>query len=796
MPEYLAPGVYFEPVDASRGAITGIRTDIAGFVGIAERGPVDTPVAVGSWEQFQSTFGGFIPNGYMAYAVKAFFENDGQFCVVVRVAAEPVQTQTDKNAVQPVDRLASLVASTAGFARGAMVTVRQTLSTQTIGAQPADRSASVVADVDGFASGGLVRISQGTQISWRRINAVDVPTKQLFWDEPVDAAYSLLAPISLQTSHQTDHLLRDVSGTQLTWERPLEGYYSLAHPIGFETGAAVAAGELLDEGGNPTLRIEAINPGTWGSAIAIRVGRTSPAATRTAPVPQPSNRSASIVESVVGFPLASLVRLYQPGTPGPSYRIVARVDAARNLLHWDLPLDGTYDLTDAENGTRPIACETIEFALSVYRVGELCEAFSGLSLLEKHGSGFVGNVVNGGSRLIRVALLPPLPAALPSKALASRLPNPKAPNLTRGVLALRGGRDGIAALQPSDFVGSAAADDKWGLRTLEDVDAVAIVAMPDILIKPVPPVETAPQPQPQIDPCLPGTLPPPVAAPVPPPPSERAPSFSLDQVAAVQDALIAHCEKLRDRIAVLDPPLRSHPAEMIDVAAIQSWRQRFDSKYAALYYPWVLVYDPLRLGGAVVRAIPPSGHVAGLFARTDTEVGVHKAPANIELRWAQGITDDISADVQSILNPLGINCIRNFAGRGVRLYGARTVSSDAAWRYVNVRRLLMMIEEAVEDATQWAVFEPNDLGLRHALILSISSFLEALWQRGALVGSTADEAFFVKCDSENNPPTLADLGQLLVEVGVAPVVPAEFVVFRIGKTADTLEIREANGRAV
>jgi phage tail sheath protein FI len=280
---------------------------------------------------------------------------------------------------------------------------------------------------------------------------------------------------------------------------------------------------------------------------------------------------------------------------------------------------------------------------------------------------------------------------------------------------------------------------------------------------------------------------------VPIPTPEIPPKFSREDIFAAQQALILHCETQRDRLAVIDPPFPARQGE-VDLGEIQSWRLRFDTSYAALYYPWVLVYDPLRLGRQIVRAIPPSGHVAGIMARSDRAIGVHKAPANELLRWAQDVMVVVSAEMQGILNPMGVNCLRPLLGRGLRVYAARTMSSDSAWRYVNVRRLLLMIEEAVEESLQWAVFEPNDFTLRQMLILTIGSFLRALWTRGALVGADEEEAFFVKCDEENNPPYLADLGQLVVDVGVAPVKPAEFVVFSIGRVENVFELTEQRGR--
>jgi len=182
--------------------------------------------------------------------------------------------------------------------------------------------------------------------------------------------------------------------------------------------------------------------------------------------------------------------------------------------------------------------------------------------------------------------------------------------------------------------------------------------------------------------------------------------------------------------------------------------------------------------------------VAGLCARTDFEAGPHLAPANRHLNWVHALTTGIGDELQGVLNPQGINCVRSLPGRGIRVYGARTVSSDPDWRFVNVRRLMMMIERAVLESVQWSVFEPNNVFTRQLLVVSISSFLDGLWRRGALVGDTGAQAYYVKCDEGNNPSVIADLGELLVEVGVAAVRPAEFVVFRIGRTQDGLEAVE------
>jgi len=204
------------------------------------------------------------------------------------------------------------------------------------------------------------------------------------------------------------------------------------------------------------------------------------------------------------------------------------------------------------------------------------------------------------------------------------------------------------------------------------------------------------------------------------------------------------------------------------------------------------VVDPLRGSSSLTRDIPPTGHVAGQYARTDFEVGVHKAPANAPLQWTEDVTVETDDATHGTLNPLGVNVVRVLPGRGIRVFGARTVSSDPVWRYVNVRRLLLMIEKAIFISTQWAVFEPNDTLTRNKIRLSLTSFLTALWRKGALAGDRPDAAFFVKCDEQNNPASERADGRLLAEVGVAPAVPFEFVVVRVGRQDNEFEIAEAS----
>jgi phage tail sheath protein FI len=239
----------------------------------------------------------------------------------------------------------------------------------------------------------------------------------------------------------------------------------------------------------------------------------------------------------------------------------------------------------------------------------------------------------------------------------------------------------------------------------------------------------------------------------------------------IQDAVLSHCENMRYRFALLDSP------EVIEKGGVDKLPKPRDSKYGGYYFPWVEVYDPFK--GNIFQ--PPSGYMAGVYARTDAERGVHKAPANEIVRGAIGLKYTITRGEQDLLNPKGINCIRSFPNRGIRVWGARTISSDASWRYVNVRRLFNMVEQSIELGTQWVVFEPNDQRLWKRVTRDISAFLLRLWRQGALFGKTPEEAFFVKCDEETNPPEVIDAGQMICEIGMCPVKPAEFVIFRIGQ---------------
>jgi phage tail sheath protein FI len=308
------------------------------------------------------------------------------------------------------------------------------------------------------------------------------------------------------------------------------------------------------------------------------------------------------------------------------------------------------------------------------------------------------------------------------------------------------GNDGLE-VQPDDLKGNAADPDDaskkaTGLEALGEIEDIAIVALPDG-----------------------GTY------------------ADAETCAQAADRLIAHAEQLRYRIAVVDAPQGSSMTE------IRSFRGRFDSKYAALYHPWIEIFDPSErpAQGAPPRRLllPPSGFFTGIYARSDIERGVHKAPANEIVRGLTRFEANINKPRQDVLNPEGINALRFFEGRGNRVWGARTMSSDPEWKYVNVRRLFIFIEHSIDKGTQWAVFEPNGPKLWANVRQTVEDFLLVLWRDGALLGDKPEQAYFVRCDRTTMTQNDLDNGRLICLIGVAPVKPAEFVIFRIGQwTAD------------
>lgn len=260
-------------------------------------------------------------------------------------------------------------------------------------------------------------------------------------------------------------------------------------------------------------------------------------------------------------------------------------------------------------------------------------------------------------------------------------------------------------------------------------------------------------------------------------------------IMGLQRQLVDFCEGLNDRMAILDPLPNLEPQEMRDsIKGVFSC----DHGQAAMYYPWVRVEDKLHRKEKATLLVPPCGHIAGVWARTAVEKGIHKAPANEALRGIVGMEREVSKFEQEILNPDGINCIRTFPASGIRVWGARTLAttSNPSWRYVNVRQIFNYLGRSIDRGMQWVVFEPNDPDLWGRVRRNISAFLWTCWKEGMLFGTVPEEAFYVKCDAETNPQEMIDLGRLYVEIGVNPVKPAEFVIIRMGQWAGGSEKTE------
>lgn len=304
---------------------------------------------------------------------------------------------------------------------------------------------------------------------------------------------------------------------------------------------------------------------------------------------------------------------------------------------------------------------------------------------------------------------------------------------------LEEGHDGYRP-KSAEYEGSEGAVAKTGFKTFEDLEDISIVAAPGSTF-----------------------------------------GYGTDEYggesAQIQRLLIAHATRMRYRIAVLD----SVPGQLI--SEVRAYRAQLDSTYAALYYPWIRTQDPVT--GQQIN-LPPSGFVAGIYARNDTEKGVHKAPANEVVRSALGFEVLLNKAQQDVLNPEGVNCFRYFEGRGFLLWGARTISSDPEWKYVNLRRYFAYLERSIDKSTQWAVFMNNGETLWAKVKQTIEDFLFTEWKNERLMGSKPDEAYFVRCDRSTMTQNDLDNGRMICLIGVAPFRPAEYVIFRIGqKTANS-----------
>jgi hypothetical protein len=421
------------------------------------------------------------------------------------------------------------------------------------------------------------------------------------------------------------------------------------------------------------------------------------------------------VNAIKGFERGALVRIYD--RENSDYVVITDVDD--RMLRWSsaTPIVRRY------RAAGPTYLEVLEFEVFA-SLKDRREVFRGLQM-SPLSRRYAPRIINDDSNLIRLEDLhsvAPLPHNLPQAEPAAKL---------------QGGRDGIEVLTADDFIGhDHGPGDRTGLHSLGAVDQVALLAVPDIMIA-----------------------------------YQRTPGPQADRdVQRVHDAMIDLCENLKDRFAILDAP----PTK--DVEEVRKWRRRLSSSYAALYYPWIAIDS----GSADVLALcPPSGHVCGVVARCDTNEGVHKAPANEVIHGAVGLMLNMNEDHLGLLNSDGVNAVRGFPGRGIRVWGARTTSDDPDWRYINVRRLFIMLRRSLEEGTQWAVFEPNEPRTWERLTRDVDEFLKRLWADGYFAGGTPPESYFVRCNGQTNPAVVREAGQMIMEIGVAPAIPTEYIIFNV-----------------
>jgi phage tail sheath protein FI len=740
MPEYLSPGVYVEEIDAGPKPIAPVATSTAGIVGVTRRGPI-TPQLVTSYGDFLRQYGGPLPipddttqsvwddRGrwwHAAESVKAFFDEGG-----ARMYFQRVQPGGAAESSRPFN--GGLFALLDGDVNPESTKVP-------------------LSHVVGIAAGASLDVvsGDGSSIGTVAVGSIDYPTRTLTLSAPagfsarrgqalatvldVDPSLNVLTVEAASAGEWGDRItvrLLPVVGARLDLASPAGGA-----PASTTTTTAAAAGATsltvtpvpgsLDSTTTTPFSIKAKNTIMTVSAVAAAgaaLNLTVPALTQ----PVPAGSSVQKLRTAVnGMDVAvtGASRLY----PGAVVQL-ENASGKAEVLRVTSVAAGSVTLSAAPTETyvEGDALTLLEGELTVrYPTdggGEELEKISGLRLInDAHPDSFAPKV-NSRSQLVRVILGPDFDGAnlQAFPAVAAG-----------GWVPLEGGDDALASLTVGDFVGeNLGPGQRTGIQALEDIDEVAICLVPGM--------------------------------------------WSVD----IRAALIVHCETLTDRFAILDPP----PG--LDVQGVAAFRSPIETKYAALYYPWVKIRDP-RPGGQELIA-PPAGFIAGVYARTDIARGVHKAPANEALRSIRDFEQAITKREQDILNPQNINVLRAFRGRGNQVWGARVLTSDPAWRYVPVRRLFIMIEESIDEATQWVVFEPNDEPLWARVRQSVTNFLITQWRIGALQGSTADEAFFVACDRTTMTQDDIDNGRLICVIGIAPVKPAEFVIFRIQqKTLETV----------
>jgi phage tail sheath protein FI len=760
MPQYLSPGVYVEEIDAGPQPIEGVSTSVCGAVGVTAFGPsAGKPVLCTSFLDYMRTFGGFLTTPDAAtvnnwslnqadggawwsfpLSIKAFFDNGGQQLYVKRVVSSKA------------------TASNTMFGHGL---------TSPLAADAKNGATQLkLTSVTGITSGNKVQIFQGdgAQVGGDfTVSAFDDTGSTVTVQPAIAQALSatrgdfvqifLTSKVPVPAAEQTVQFKANAVGQ---WSNNL--WVKLAPMVGntfnilFDPGVGPATpdtttvtGPVTAAAGPPPTTVIPVAQATGfpdGDLAAndhVTIGGTEytitavDGANKKITVAGDASNDATIGAvvkrlRVANKPTVSKVINVWGAAALYSGAIVEVSNLAAKETFTVVSVNGT--AVTLSGATQKQYYEGHKMRLIEAQVtaqyrpdgGDVVEEiFPNLRLINDGTPSYLVALINTTSNLIQATAV-----NLASNADLSTFP---AAPVTGGWANLTGGDDKISTLRTDDFVGvDGGSGKRTGIQALEDITDISICMVPGM--------------------------------------------WAQD----IQSALIVHCETLKSRVAILDPP------DGLDITGIQTFRSPIDSKYAALYYPWVVVRDP---SVSLDVHVAPSGHMAGIYARVDNDRGVWKAPANEVIQGITQIAQDVNKREQDLLNPRNINCLRFFPDRGNRVWGARIVTSDSSWKYINVRRLFIYIEQSIDVGTQWVVFEPNDEALWARVRQSISNFLETTWRQGALMGTKASEAFFVKCDSTTMTQDDIDNGRLICLIGIAPVKPAEFVIFRVQqKTLD------------
>ncbi len=905
MPQYLAPGVFVEEVDAGPVPIQGVSTSVTGAVGVTVQGPTSgKPVVVTSFAEFQNTFGSFLPapppslqnqwaldaseGGHwwqFPLSVKGFFDNGGQQLYVKRVfaggggvpgmGATGASTQfgqgliadvaQDANATATSVKLSHLIDVVVGkqlkfWAAGkpipgnpfTVVSYNSTLNTVTLNnpigfalkagrdyvvietrstspippanvtlkftaqalgdwgngisvrvapmiggtftilPDPATGGISVTTQLSQNETAGTVTIgvlsasgftnNDHVRISGQMYTLSNVKVATVGVTPPLPAALVIGTSVTRPGSANVPSFTTQLSQAEATATVTI----NVVDASGFSNGDHVLiSGQqfTLSNVTGTTVDVTPALPAALLSGTSVSRPASASVPTFTTQLSQ-AEAAATVTINVVDasgfsngdrvlisgqqFTLSNVTGASVDVTPvpaalppghqgslpdGTSVTRIRRAAAANATTIYVSGASQIYDnaILQLDNGTNKetvivqpggVSGEVVTFLPALgnaYYEGQkvrlieaevdtqntvngvvvASEVMQNLRLHDDKTTNFIVTGVNIQSALVNVQTVPPVNGGGYSETDLTVFPTSPGAEW----VAMTGGADNLDQLTVEDFIGvDGGSGNRTGIEALEDITDISICIVPGMWSQ------------------------------------------------SIQAALINHCESLVYRFAILDP------MDGLTIDEIIAFREPLDTKFAALYYPWLQVLDP----SVVLNVnVAPSGHMAGIYAQTDDDRGVFKAPANVEISMITKIAQDVNKREQELLNPIGINALRYFPDRGYRVWGARTLSSLSTWKYINVKRLFICVEASIDVGTQWVVFEPNDEPLWARIRQTITEFLTTTWRSGALQGTTPAEAFFVTCDRTTMTQDDIDNGRLICVIGIAPVKPAEFVIFRI-----------------